>query len=77
MRTANVECRTAGARIFFFPLAHALRHGLMFGTGPPPDFLLNLPALANLMRLSSLKGAHVALFKGAWQEIRGPGLAQL
>jgi hypothetical protein len=35
-----------------------------------PDFLLNLVALANFMRLSLLKGAHVALSYAAWQEIR-------
>jgi hypothetical protein len=35
-----------------------------------PDFLLNLVALANFMRLSLLKGAHAALSCAAWQEIR-------
>jgi len=35
-----------------------------------PDFLLNLVALANFMRLSVLKGAHVALSCAARQEIR-------
>jgi hypothetical protein len=35
-----------------------------------PDFLLNLMALANFMRLSLLKGAHAALSSAAWQEIR-------
>jgi len=35
-----------------------------------PDFLLNLVALANFMRLSLLKAAHVALSCAAWQEIR-------
>jgi hypothetical protein len=43
------------------------------GTADPsasPDFLLNLVALANFMRLSLLKGAHVALSCAAWQEIR-------
>jgi hypothetical protein len=35
-----------------------------------PDFLLNLVALANFMRLSLLKGAHVALSCAAWREIR-------
>jgi hypothetical protein len=35
-----------------------------------PDFLWNLMALANFMRLSLLKGAHVALSCAAWQEIR-------
>jgi hypothetical protein len=32
-----------------------------------PDFLLKLVALANFMRLSLLKGAHVALSCAAWQ----------
>jgi len=35
-----------------------------------PDFLLNLMALANFMRLSLLKGAPAALSSAAWQEIR-------
>jgi hypothetical protein len=35
-----------------------------------PDFLLNLVALANFMRLCLLKGAHAALSCAAWQEIR-------
>jgi hypothetical protein len=35
-----------------------------------PVFLLNLVALANLMRLSLLKGAHAALSCAARQEIR-------
>src|ERR1700722_14646113 len=32
-----------------------------------PDFLLNLVALANFMRLSLLKGAHVGLSCAAWR----------
>ena len=36
----------------------------------PPDFLWNLVALANFMRLSLLKGANAALSCAAWQEIR-------
>jgi hypothetical protein len=35
-----------------------------------PDFLSDLVALANFMRLSLMKGAHVALSGAAWQEIR-------
>ena len=35
-----------------------------------PDFLLKLVALANFMRLSLLKGVHVALSCVLWQEIR-------
>jgi hypothetical protein len=35
-----------------------------------PDFLLNLVALANFMRLSLLKGAHAALSCAARREIR-------
>jgi hypothetical protein len=34
------------------------------------DFLLNLVACANFMRLSLLKSAHAALSCAAWQEIR-------
>jgi hypothetical protein len=37
---------------------------------PFPDFLWSLVALPNFMRLSLLKGAHVALSCAAWQEIR-------
>ena len=43
------------------------------GTADPsasPDFLLNLVALENFMRLSSLKGAPGALSCAAWQETR-------
>jgi hypothetical protein len=36
----------------------------------PPDFLLILVALANLMRLSLKKGAHAAVSDSAWQGIR-------
>ena len=36
----------------------------------PPDFLWNLVASANFMRLSLRKGAHAALSSAAWQEIR-------
>jgi hypothetical protein len=43
-------------------------------TGPsttlPPDFLLNLVASVNFMRLSLGRGAHVVLSSAAWQEIR-------
>ena len=35
-----------------------------------PDFLWNLVALANFMRLSLRKGADVVLASTAWQEIR-------
>jgi hypothetical protein len=35
-----------------------------------PDFLWELVALANLMRLSLLKAAHVVASSAAWQEIR-------
>ena len=38
--------------------------------GLPPDFLSNLLALANFMRLSLLKAAHAYLFGASWQEIR-------
>jgi hypothetical protein len=44
-----------------------------FHIAPSPDFLWNLVALANFMRLSLLKGAHVALFSAAWPEIRVRG----
>jgi hypothetical protein len=36
----------------------------------PPDFLWNLLASANFMRLSLRKGAHAALSSAVWQEIR-------
>jgi len=36
----------------------------------PPDFLWNLVALANSMRLSLRKGAHAASTSVSWQEIR-------
>jgi hypothetical protein len=35
-----------------------------------PDFLSNLVALANFMRLSLRKAAHGAMSSAAWQEIR-------
>jgi hypothetical protein len=38
--------------------------------GLPPDFLLDVVALIQCMRLSSRKGAHVVLSSAAWQEIR-------
>jgi hypothetical protein len=44
------------------------RRSLHYAT---PDFLLNLVALANIMRLSLRKGAHAVLSSAAWQEIRG------
>jgi hypothetical protein len=40
---------------------------------PPPDFLWNLAALGNFMRLSLLKGARAASPNAAWQEIRVRG----
>src|ERR1700692_3291370 len=43
------------------------RRSLHYAT---PDFLWKLVALANIMRLSSRKGAHAALSSAAWQEIR-------
>src|ERR1700734_1362159 len=46
-------------------------------TSPSPDFLWNLVALANLMRLSLLKGARAASSSAAWQEIRVPGWADV
>ena len=54
------QCRTYGARILF---------GIDF-PALPPDFLWNLVALANFMRLSLRKGAHVVVSSAAWQEIR-------
>ncbi len=36
----------------------------------PPDFLWNLVALTNFMRLSLRKDAQAALSSGTWQEIR-------
>ena len=36
----------------------------------PPDFLWDLVASVNFMRLSLRKGAHVVLSSAAWQEIR-------
>src|SRR3984885_9561331 len=44
---------------------------------PPPDFLWNLVALANFMRLSVLKGARAASSSAAWQEIRVPRWAEV
>src|ERR1700733_5665043 len=44
---------------------------------PSPDFLWNLVALANFMRLSLLKGARAASSSAAWQEIRVPGWAEV
>src|ERR1700684_3760618 len=44
---------------------------------PPPDFLWNLVAWANFMRLSLLKGARAASSSAAWQEIRVPGWAEV
>jgi hypothetical protein len=41
---------------------------------PPPDFLWNLVALANFMRLSSLKGARAASSSAARQGNPGSGL---
>jgi hypothetical protein len=38
----------------------------------PPDFLYKLVTLADIMRLSLKKGAHVASASAAWQEIRVP-----
>jgi hypothetical protein len=43
------------------------RRSLHYAT---PDFLWKLVALANIMRLSSKKGAHAVLSSAAWQEIR-------
>jgi hypothetical protein len=40
---------------------------------PPPDFLWNLVALGNFMRLSLQKGAPAASSSAAWQEIRVRG----
>ncbi len=40
---------------------------------PSPDFLWNLVALANFMRLSLVKGARAASSNAAWQEIRVRG----
>jgi hypothetical protein len=44
---------------------------------PSPDFLWNLVALANFMRLSLLKGARAASSSAAWQEIRVRGWAEV
>ena len=41
-----------------------------FQAVPTPDFLWNLVALANFMRLSLLKGAYAAVSCAGWQEIR-------
>ena len=56
-----------------------LRRLISFGLipSPSPDFLWNLVALANFMRLSLLKGAHAASSSAAWQEIRVPGWAEV
>ena len=54
------QCRTYGARILLGIDSPAL----------PPDFLWNLVASANFMRLSLRKGARAALSGAAWQEIR-------
>jgi hypothetical protein len=40
----------------------------------PPDFLWSSVALTKCLRLSLRKGAFVALFGSAWQEIRGSGV---
>ena len=52
---------------------------IVFGLipSPYPDFLWNLVALANFMRLSLLKGAREAPASAAWQEIRVPGWADV
>jgi hypothetical protein len=60
-------CRTSGARTM-------LRNRC---PSPPPDFLWNLVALANFMRLSLLKGARATSSSAAWQEIRVPGWAEV
>ena len=44
---------------------------------PPPDFLWNLVALANFMRLSLLKGARAGLVQRCVAGNPGPGLASL
>jgi hypothetical protein len=41
-----------------------------------PDFLFDLVALIDFMRLSLRKGAHAALSGAAWQEIRVARLFQ-
>jgi hypothetical protein len=38
--------------------------------GLPPDFLSNVMALANFMRLSLMKAAHAGVGGAPWQEIR-------
>ena len=60
-------CRTSGARMMLWNRCPS----------PPPDFLWNLVALANFMRLSLLKGARAASSSAAWQEIRVPGWAEV
>jgi hypothetical protein len=40
------------------------------GPYPPPDFLWNLVASANSMRLSLRRAAFAVLSSAAWQEIR-------
>jgi hypothetical protein len=53
-----------------FPISIRYWEGETADPSASPDFLLNLVALANFMRLSLLKGAHAALSSAAWQEIR-------
>jgi hypothetical protein len=43
---------------------------IVAGNPGPPDFLWNLVASVNFMRLSSRKGAHAVLSSASWQEIR-------
>ena len=45
---------------------------IVAGNPGPPDFLWNLVASVNFMRLSSRKGAHAVLSNASWQEIRVP-----
>jgi hypothetical protein len=65
----------SGPRFSAAPTALLSSSGLI--PSPCPDFLWNLVALANFMRLSLLKGARAASSSGAWQEIRVPGWADV
>ena len=48
----------------------AIDGGSEGGPGFSPDFLWNLVASVNFMRLSSRKGARAVLSSASWQEIR-------
>src|ERR1700733_10617112 len=72
-----VERRRCGTRNVGSAAPPALHNLRDPSPSPFPDFLWNLVALANFMRLSLLKGARAASSSAAWQEIRVPGWAEV